>query len=447
MNESKKNVLTIAGSDPSGGAGIQTDLRVFNSLGLHGSAVITCLTAQNTQSVKKTHILNSDFVEEQIDFLLKDIEFSAVKTGMLFNSDIAEIAASKIDEYKLKPVVDPVMIASSGDSLSNKTFVDVLKKKLVSKAFILTPNIDEAEVLTGNKINDLDDVKTACKKIIKMGSKNVFLKGGHLEDKDAFDVFYDGKKFSVFTLPRISVETHGSGCNLSSLITGFLALDETPLNAVGKSKYALWNMIKNSYKPGMGFNVLNVDQEIIKDIPGVFDSSIHFDVWNELNNYAGRLIELMPNSFIPEVGINIGYALPDAKNFDDVVGLDGRIIKKNEEASRCGVFCFGGSKHIATIVLTVMGFDSSYRCAMNIKYSKNNLKRCEKAGFNIGFFDREDEPISVDSSMEWGTKKVLDELGFVPDIIYDKGTVGKEPMIRVMAKSPTRLLNKVKLIC
>jgi hydroxymethylpyrimidine kinase / phosphomethylpyrimidine kinase / thiamine-phosphate diphosphorylase len=366
---------------------------------------------------------------------------------MLYNSDIAKVVAEKIDEYKLNAVVDPVMVATSGDSLSNKTFVDVLKKELVSKAFVLTPNIDEAEVLTGNKIKKLDDVKDSCKKLFKMGSKNVFLKGGHLKGNDALDVFYDGKKFSVFTLPKVSVETHGSGCNLSSLIAGFLALGKTPLDAVGESKHVLWNMIKNSYKPGKGFNVLNVNKELIDGIPGVFESSVHFDVWNELNESSRELIDLLPESLIPEVGINIGYAVPDAKNFDDVVGLDGRIIKKNGRASRCGVFCFGGSKHVATIVLTVMCFDSSYRCAMNIKYSKDNLKRCEKAGFKIGYFDRKNEPKSVDSTMEWGTKKVLDELGFVPDMIYDEGAVCKEPMIRLLAKSPTHLVDKVKLIC
>lgn len=448
MLEFKKNVLTIAGSDPSGGAGIQTDLRVFNSLELHGSAVITCLTAQNTQGVKKIEAASPEIVEEQIDFLLKDLDISSTKTGMLYTSEIAKIVAKKIKKYNLKTVIDPVMIATSGESLAKKSFVDLLKKELLTKAYILTPNIDEAEALTGNKISCLEDMKKTCIKLYDMGSKHIFLKGGHLKNaEESIDVFFDGKDFSIFSLPRLNIETHGSGCNLSSLITGYLALGKAPIDAVGKSKYVLWNMIKKSYKPGKGFNILDVNQKVINEIPEVFVSSNDFKVWFELNECADTLIGLLSTDMIPEVGINIGYALSNAKTIDHVVGLDGRIIKRKGKACKCGKFCFGGSKHVASIILTVMNYNFNYRCAMNLKYSKKNLDKCKKAGFAIIGFDRKDEPDNIDSTMEWGTKKVLDELKYVPDVIYDTGDVGKEPMIRLLAKNPTCLVDKVKLIC
>jgi len=276
----KKNVaLTIAGSDSSGGAGIQADLKAFTALGVHGATVITCITAQSTKKVKEIHKLPVEIIESQIDTIIEDIKPDVVKTGMLYDQEIVNMVAKKIKQYRLKTVVDPVMIATSGDALSKNDFVKVLKNKLIPIAYMVTPNIHEANVLTGKKIKNINDAKKACKEIHELGSKYVLIKGGHLKGRNADDVFFDGKEFTIFSLPKIQNRlAHGSGCTLSALITGYLALDEKPAESVRKAKYVLWNMIKDGYKPGKGADVLNFSSNATIDVPMHFTTNEHFAV-------------------------------------------------------------------------------------------------------------------------------------------------------------------------
>jgi hydroxymethylpyrimidine/phosphomethylpyrimidine kinase len=441
----KKIALSIAGSDPSGGAGIQADLKAFTALGLHGLTVITCITAQNTKRVKTIHKLPIKVIENQIDVLLEDMQPDAVKTGMLYDEEIVNIVAEKIKKYRMKTVVDPVMVATSGDALSKNDFVKTLKNKLIPMAYMVTPNIEEANVLTGRKIDDINDVKKACKEIQELGPKYVLIKGGHLKGTNAEDVLFDGKDFTVFSLPRIPDRlAHGSGCTLSALITGLLALEEKPADAVRKGKHILWNMINEGYKPGKGSDVLNYSPNIIVDMPPYFPTDEHFAIWLELKKAVDELLTFLPKEYVPEVGMNIGYALSKAKKLEGICAINGRIVKTKDKPIRCGCIDFGVSKHVASIILAAMNFDPEIRCAMNIKYSEINLKKCKKIGFKIGAFDRIQEPCEAKSTMEWGTAQAIQKLGSMPDIIYDTGGKGKEPMIRVLGEKPSGVINKVR---
>jgi len=443
----KKIALSIAGSDPSGGAGIQADLKAFTALGIHGVTAITCITSQNTQRVKKIHKLPIKVIENQIDVLLEDMQPDAVKTGMLYDEEIVNMVAEKIKQYGMKTVVDPVMVATSGDALSKNDFVKALKNKLIPIAYMVTPNIREANALTGRKINDINDVKKACKEIQELGPNYVFIKGGHLKGKNAEDVLFDGKDFTVFSLPRIPDRlAHGSGCTLSALIAGFLTLEEKPAEAVGKSKHMLWNMIDGGYKPGKGADVPNFSPNAITEMPSYFPTNEHFAVWLELKKSVDKLLTFLPKEFVPEVGMNIGYALPSTKRFEDVCAVNGRIVKIRDKPVRCGGIEFGVSKHVASIILAAMKFDRETRCAMNLKYSDENIEKCKKAGFKIGTFDRIQEPREVKSTMEWGTAQAIQKLESMPDIIYDTGGKGKEPMIRILGKNPKDVVNKARIL-
>jgi len=443
----KKVALTIAGSDPSGGAGIQADLKTFNALGVHGTTVISCITVQNTQRVKEIHKIPLIFIERQFDMLLEDFNINFVKTGMLYDSKIVSCISKKILQYNLKSIVDPVMIATSGDKLSEKSFVDSIKKKLITKSHMITPNIHEANILTGEKIETVDGMKKACKKIYEMGPKYVLIKGGHLDNIHALDVLFDGKKFTVLSLPKIpNRKGHGSGCTLSAIITGLLTLGETPKTAVKKAKYILWNMLEQGYRPGEGSDVLNYSSDLSKEIPNSFITDDHFTVWYELKTLVETLLSFLPTKYIPEVGINIGYALPNAKKLVDVCAISGRIVKSQEKPKMCGGFAFGTSKHIASIILAAMTFDTNMRCVMNIKYSEEILKKCKKIDFTIGSFDRKNEPIKKISTMEWGTRETITHLNYTPDIIYDTGGICKEPMIRILGKNPKDVVNKAYLL-
>ncbi|MCX6666658.1 MAG: bifunctional hydroxymethylpyrimidine kinase/phosphomethylpyrimidine kinase [Euryarchaeota archaeon] len=443
----KKIALSIAGSDPSGGAGIQADLKAFTTLGLHGVTAITCITAQNTKRVKTIHKLPVQRIESQIDTILEDMQPDAAKTGMLYDKEIVNMVAEKIKQYRMKTVVDPVMVATSGDTLSKNAFVKALKNKLIPISYMVTPNIQEANALTGRKINDVNDAKKACKEIQELGPNYVLIKGGHLKGKNAEDVLFDGKDFTVFSLPMIPDRlAHGSGCTLSALITGFLALEEKPVEAVRKAKHVLWNMIDEGYKPGKGADVLNFSWNAMTEMPSYFTTNEHFAVWLELKKAVDDLLTLLPRDFIPEVGMNVGYALQDAKKLEDICAINGRIVKTKDKPVRYGSIEFGVSKHVASIILAAMKFDRKTRCAMNLKYSDENIEKCKKIEFKIGTFDRIQEPREVKSTMEWGTTKAIQKLGFTPDIIYDTGGKGKEPMIRILGKNPKDVVNKARIL-
>ena len=441
----KKVALSIAGFDPSGGAGIQADLKVFSHLGLHGTTVVTCITSQNTKHVEKIYKLPIELIEKQIDVLFEDFEIDAVKTGMLYNGEIVEQISKKLSKYNVKPIVDPVMVATSGDNLFHDTFVESFRYHLLPRTFMITANIPEAYKFTKTKIKSIEDAKKACKKLYDLGPKYVLIKGGHLDTKDASDVLFDGKKFKVFSLPRITNKTvHGSGCTLSALIAGLIALGETPVVAVGKAKHILWNMINKSYKLGMGAHILNDIHNTYTDVPSTFLTGEHFDVWLKLKNAIEKLTRFLTADYIPEVGINIGYATSYAKKPEDICSVVGRIVKFKNKTMKIGGLDFGQSKHIASVILAAMSYDSSIRSAMNFKYSKENLRSCKEAGFNIGSFDRKNEPRDTKSTMEWGTRQVIKKTRFIPDIIYDTGDVGKEPMIRILGKNPEDIISKMQ---
>lgn len=439
----KKVALSIAGSDPSGGAGIQADLKSFSYLGVHGTTVVTCVTSQNTQRVEGIFKVPADVIQSQLESILNDLPIAAVKTGMLYDDDTVQLAAKTLIQYHLKPVVDPVMVATSGDRLSDRSFVISLKRHLLPNALMVTANAAEASTLSGIPVETQQDAKDACKTIYSLGPQFVLVKGGHLKEENVVDVLYDGKRFHTFSLPRLpNKKAHGSGCTLSALITGLLALGESPADAVQNAKHITWAMIQEGYSPGKGSDVLNHSSKI--QVPPVLKNDQMFQVWLELKTAVEQLIALLPASYIPEVGLNFVYANPNATTKADVCGINGRITKYNDKPHLCGSLAFGASKHIAAVILAAQSLDPTVRASLNIRYSKATVDLCKKIGFSVGTFDRKNEPATAFSTMEWGTKQAISTLGHVPDVIYDEGGIGKEPMIRILGKNPTDILMKLK---
>lgn len=439
----KKVALSIAGSDPSGGAGIQADLKSFSYLGVHGTTVVTCVTSQNTRRVEDIFKVPADVIQSQLESILNDFPIAAVKTGMLYNDDTVHLIAKILVKYQLKPVVDPVTAATSGDSLSDSTFVVSLKRHLLPNALMVTANAPEASTLSGIPVETQQDAEDACKKIRTLGPQYILVKGGHLKEEKALDILYDGKRFHTFSLPRIpNKKAHGSGCTLSALITGLLAFGEPPVVAVQKAKHITWAMIQEGYSPGKGSDVLNHSSNIL--VPSFLKDDQQFQVWIELKTVVEQLISLLPVSFIPEVGMNFVYTTPNATTRNDVCGINGRITKYNNKPHLYGSLAFGASKHIAAVVLAAQSIDPTARSALNIRYSNTTIELCKKIGFTVGTFKRSNEPTTASSTMEWGTKQAISTLGRVPDMIYDEGGIGKEPMIRILGKNPIDVLMKLK---
>ena len=250
--------LTIAGSDSGGGAGIQADLKTFLALGVHGMSAICALTAQNTTGVSGVHEVPPAFVREQIGQVATDFKVAAAKTGMLSNPAIVETVADSIEEFSIPNlVVDPVFVSKNSDVLLTQDSIDILVSRLISIATVVTPNLQEAALLTGRQIMDLAGMREAAKALHDLGPSWVLVKGGHL-DADATDILYDGRDFVELTAERIdSRNTHGTGCTLSAAIAAYLARGLSVPDTVKGAKDYVTGAIRHGLEVGKGYGPTN----------------------------------------------------------------------------------------------------------------------------------------------------------------------------------------------
>jgi hydroxymethylpyrimidine/phosphomethylpyrimidine kinase len=253
-----KSALTVAGADPTGGAGLQVDLKVFAAVGVYGLSVPAVLTAQSTSGVGRIAPVEKDFFLVQMDLLLSDIKPDALKTGMLYSGWAVETVADSIRNYSLgNLVVDPVTVSSTGVTLVENGLLDKIREKLFPLSSVVTPNIYEASVLTGMNIEDGKDMETAARKLKDMGPRAVVITGGHLE-KSTLDLFYDGVEFHRLEGPKIEGEYHGTGCAFSAAITAFLAVGNDTFESVRRAKEIVTTAIRKAYHPGRGMGLLNI---------------------------------------------------------------------------------------------------------------------------------------------------------------------------------------------
>ncbi|WP_297638117.1 bifunctional hydroxymethylpyrimidine kinase/phosphomethylpyrimidine kinase [uncultured Clostridium sp.] len=258
MKKYRKNTLTIAGSDCSGGAGIQADLKSFSANGTYGMSVITAITAQNTMGVFAVENLNEEIIRGQIEAVFEDIEVHGVKIGMVSEEKIIKAIGEGLKKYRpTKIVLDPVMISKSGFSLLKPGAKDALREVLIPLAYLVTPNVPEAEELTGIKINSVEEMIEAGKKILNFGPKYVLIKGGHL-DGEAIDILLGENMIREYKSERLNRNnTHGTGCTLSSAITSNLALGYGIEEAVQRGKDYITEAIRNSFPLGKGVGPVN----------------------------------------------------------------------------------------------------------------------------------------------------------------------------------------------
>ncbi len=248
-----KKLLTIAGSDCSGGAGIQADLKTFAAHGVYGMSVITAITAQNTHGVAAVQDISPEMIGQQLDAVFSDIEVDAVKIGMVSVAETIDMIVAKLRQYKADNiVVDPVMVSKSGFHLLQPAAEAKLISELLPLATVVTPNIPEAEVITGRKIITLEDMQEAAQAIYALGPKNVLVKGGHRET-DATDILFDGIDFYYLPAARIaSTNTHGTGCSLSAAIAAHLGRGSDVFNAVRQAKDFITVAIEQAFPVGKG---------------------------------------------------------------------------------------------------------------------------------------------------------------------------------------------------
>ena len=255
----KSKILIIAGSDSSGGAGIQADIKTVTSLGSYAMTAITAVTVQNTKGVKSVIPIPVNEIKSQIVYTSRDIKPDAIKIGMLHSSKVINTVVKSLKIIKLKKIIlDPVMVAKGGARLIDDNAINLLKKKLIKKTILITPNIPEAEILTSTKINSKEDMIYAANKLIEIGAKNVLIKGGHLKSKLVQDIFVNKSEIKIFNSKRYKTKnTHGTGCTLSSAITTFLSCGKTIKKSCELGIKYVSFAIKTNPKYGKGHGPIN----------------------------------------------------------------------------------------------------------------------------------------------------------------------------------------------
>ncbi len=426
--------LTVAGSDSSGGAGVEADIKTFATLGVHGLTAITLVTAQDTEGVKLIHNLPPDVVAAQIDAVVKDPGVDAVKTGALGTEEVVEVVAERVRRYGLKLVVDPLIKASDGSPLLSGNAVRKLINELIPLAKVVTPNAFEAEELTGVRVRSVEDARRAAKALVEeLGVEAAVVKGGHIEGGGlSIDVLYYNGEFTELKSPRIGIDAHGTGCVFSAAVAACLAKGLGIKESVRIAKEVVTDSIKYCLRLGRGRPLSNPTSRL--EVKAFRWEAIN-SVMNalEIVEREGELI----NPLIPEVQMNIVTSIPKpyASSINDVAGVKGRVVRYGNTVRAVGPPCFGASKHLARAVLKVMEFNPDVRGAVNIRYSKEFIDAAMKLGLKVSWYDRREEPEEVKGvegrSIPWGIEVAIKRLGGVPDIIYHKGDVGKEPMINI----------------
>ncbi len=261
----KSKILIIAGSDSSGGAGIQADIKTVTSLGSYAMTAITAVTAQNTTGVKSIVGIKPKEISNQIEFSAKDIQPQAVKIGMLHSKQVIKAVIKSLKKLNIKKIVlDPVMVAKGGTKLINSSAIHYIQKKLIKNTFLITPNIPEAEILTKSKINNIDDMIKAGKILVNLGANNILIKGGHLRSNRMYDILINKKLIKIFKNRKYnSKNTHGTGCTLSSAITTYLSCGKDLIKSCELGIKYVNEAIKSNLKLGKGNGPINHLNSII----------------------------------------------------------------------------------------------------------------------------------------------------------------------------------------
>ena len=423
------NVLSIGGSDPSSGAGIQSDVKTFENHDVYGFTVITAITSQNTKKISKIAPISAKDIRTQLESVLSDFQIDAIKIGMVYDSSIIKIVNTMIKNQKCPIVVDPIIESTTKKILLKKSAIDSYKKYIIPLATIITPNKKEAKMLSGcSKAED------AAKELQKLGAKNVIITGFRESEKEIEDFVMESDNNYILKGKKIKIINHGSGCNYSASITASLARKKSIYEATVTAKEYVYQSIKKSKSLGKGIKITH--KEISKIQKELSHSILDFQ---NIKNVS---------KLIPECQTNFVFSKNKPKTIKNVLGISGRLVKSGNNVIQAGELVFGGSQHVATAVIQVSKKFSNIRSAINIKYEPKIISNAKKHKMLVLSYDRKNESkkskSKENSSISWGISSCLKS--DIPDIIYHKGDFGKEAMIIVFGETPAEVVRKIKLI-
>ncbi|MFB6298957.1 MAG: bifunctional hydroxymethylpyrimidine kinase/phosphomethylpyrimidine kinase [Halobacteriales archaeon] len=442
--EDRPVTMTIAGSDSGGGAGIQADLKTMEAQGAFGTSVITSVTAQNTRGVDSTHLLPVDEISAQIESLLADFAIRAGKTGMLATAPIIRTVAEQAEDFDFPLVVDPVMVAASGDRLLEAE-AESAYEELIPEATLVTPNADEAAVLTDIDPVDVTSAEDAGEAIVDLGADAALVKGGHIPGETVIDVLVTDADSTVFEHDRIdTTATHGSGCTLSSAIAAQLAQGTDLHTAVETGVSFVERAVRYHLDVGSG--------------PGAVHHLGELRNRATMNATAEAVAEAVEtfvdtdvSPLVPEVGMNVVGATPYAEGTAETAAVEGRITRTLSGVKPNRGVRFGASSHVARFLLACREFDPDLRFAVNCRYDDRIDAALESLGWERGHYDRVNEPPEVKategSTMAWGAERAFESVSATPVAVTDPGEVGKEAITKLLATDAETLIDRTQRLC
>jgi hydroxymethylpyrimidine kinase/phosphomethylpyrimidine kinase len=429
--------LTVAGSDSGGGAGIQADLKTMEAHGVFGTSALTSVTAQNTHGVEAIEDVSTDVIAAQISAVTDDFAVSAAKTGMLSSAAIIETVADCLTSRKFPLVVDPVMVAQSGDRLLAAEAETVLRERLLPQATLVTPNLPEAAVLTGMEIEDEEDMRAAAAEIAADGPDAVLVTGGHLHEDELVDVLATDSETRTFRKPRWDIDdTHGSGCTISASITAELAGGATMPAAVEHAEAFIDRAVRYGLDVGTGDGPVN-------HLAGLYDDAARADALDDLRALVETLERSGVDALVPAVGLNVAVATPYAMDGDDVAAIDGRLHRTADGVAAVGCPRFSTSDHVAQSLLAAREYDHSIVAAATVRLD-DTIAESVTDRFDAVEVDRtrsEGDSIaeSEEGSPAWAVEQAMNDRETVPEAVFDRGAIGKEATCRLFAPSPAVL--------
>jgi hydroxymethylpyrimidine/phosphomethylpyrimidine kinase len=432
-------VMTIGGSDSGGGAGIQADIKTFSALGLHGTSVITAVTAQNTLGVQKVFGLSPEAVLMQLQSVTDDFSVSFAKTGMLYSSDVVSVVAEHLRKIRIPLVLDPVIEAEAGGRLLRSKAVEALKDLLIPLARVVTPNIFEAEALTGIRVNDVESAKLAAQKIADMGAEAAVVKGGHL---DCTDLLLEKGYVHLIRGQRRKGGNHGVGCTYSAALTSFLALGRSLEEAASSAQRFAAEAIFRSMSVGRGVAPVNQAGKLREEADGFRTQSDVRRAIEMLMHEPGLPRRLLERGWI------IGMATANAIFAEDVVTLEACPASIGNTA-RVGSTAVTGSEYLAGCVrfescspvageiLAAMSFDHHRRAAVSLSF--DDFETCRDMELDV-VHSNEERPADVEASRQSVTR-IIKETGRVPDAICYAVSQGKS-MVTITGSCATETASK-----
>ncbi len=428
-------VMTVAGSDSGGGAGIQADLKTIEATGGFGVSALTAVTAQNTTGVESTHVLPVGELEAQLDAVLDDFEVAAVKTGMLATADIVETVTDYAADLACPLVVDPVMVAATGDRLLTEA-AEAAYEDLVAEATLVTPNADEAAVLTDVDPEDEAGARLAGQRLLSTGADAALVKGGHIPGAEVLDVLVTADHIETARHPRVDTDaTHGSGCALSAAIATRLARGEPTVDAVGRSVAFMERAVRYHHDVGEGPGAVH-------HLVALRNEARREPTAEAVAETVRRFERENVRPLVPEVGTDVVGAAPYAEGPDETAAVEGRITKTLEGVRATRGVRFDASGHVARFLLSAREYRPGLRFAANCRFGDAVEAALDSLGWPVAEYDRAAEPDDADGTMDWVARQAFAG-GDRPVAVVDRGAVGKEPTTKLVAEDAATLAERV----